>query len=80
MTTARIDTAHVGADDFVSTIPADGPADVADGLSYSAELVARVHAEAADAVRLPWWFWEAAFAVVVLAIAASAAWPMGVAP
>lgn len=78
MTATRIDTAHVAADDFVSTIPADD--DVTDGLSYSAELVARVHAEAADATRLPWWFWEAGLAVVILAIAASAAWPMGVNP
>lgn len=78
MTATRINTAHVGADDAVSTIPADD--DVTDGLAYSAELVARVHAEAADATRLPWWFWEAGIAVVAAAILLSAAWPMGVAP
>ncbi|MBK9363035.1 MAG: hypothetical protein IPM99_18975 [Rubrivivax sp.] len=73
----RIDTAHIGHADFVSTIPAGA---VADGLDYSAELVARVHAEADAATRMPWWFWEAAIAVFVGAIAASAVWPMGVAP
>lgn len=78
MNATRINTAHVGADDAVSTIPADD--EVTDGLAYSAQLVARVHAEAEEATRLPWWFWEAALAVFVLTIAASAAWPMGVAP
>ena len=77
MTPARIDTRHLGAADFATTIPASA---VHDGLDYSAELVARVHAEAADATRLPWWFWEAAVAVLVLTLALSAAWPMGVAP
>lgn len=80
MTATRINTAHVAADDFVSTIPEGGYDDVADGLAYSADLVARVHAEAADATRLPWWFWEAGFAVVAGAILLSAIWPMGVAP
>lgn len=75
MSPTRIDTAHIGHDDFVTTIPAD-PA--ADGLQYSAELVARVQAEADHAA--PWWFWEAAVAAFILAIAASAVWPMGVAP
>lgn len=73
----RIDTAHIGHTDFISTIPADP---TADGLQYSAELVARAEREAADAVRLPWWFWEAAIAVFIFSIVASAVWPMGVAP
>ncbi len=78
MNAARINTAHVGADDAVSTIPADD--EVTDGLAYSADLVARVHAEAEDATRLPEWFWEAAAVVFVLTIAASDVWPMGVNP
>lgn len=65
--------------------PDDVADDIADGLAYSAELAAhvelaaRVEQEAADATRLPWWFWEAAAVVLVLSIAASAVWPLGVA-
>lgn len=77
MSAARINIAHLGAE-AVSTIPAAD--DVTDGLAYSADLVARVHAEAADAVRLPWWFWEAGVAVVAGTILLSAVWPMGVNP
>lgn len=79
MTPTRINTAHLAADQFASTLPLDGDPAAA-GLAYSAELVARVEREAAAAVRMPWWFWEAAIAVFVGAIAASAVWPMGVAP
>lgn len=61
------------------TAPETLPPEVADGLHYSADLVDRVQREAEDATRLPWWFWEAAVLVFILAIAGSAAWPMGVA-
>lgn len=78
MTVTRINTDHLATEQFASTLPADDPA--ADGLAYSAELVDRVHREAEEAVRFPWWFWEVAIVAVVGAIAASAVWPMGVAP
>lgn len=46
---------------------------------YNAELVAKVEADAAEATALPWWFPEAAVAVVILTLALSAAFPWGVA-
>lgn len=51
------------------TVPAD--------MAYSAEVVARVEAEAAEAIALPWWFWEAAAVVFVATIAISAVFPLG---
>lgn len=56
------------------TDPATAP-----GLLYSHELCQRVEREAADACAMPWWFGYAAALVVVVAIAASAVWPWGVA-
>lgn len=55
------------------------PDEVRRDLDYSAELAERVNREAREATRLPWWFWEAAVVVFVGVIAASAAWPMGLA-
>ena len=48
-------------------------------MAYSAELVARVQAEADAATALPWWFWEAAAVVFVGTLAISAVWPLGIA-
>lgn len=77
MTATHINTDHLATEQFASTLPADDPA--AEGLAYSAELVDRVTAEAADATRYPRFFWVAAALVVLGAIAASAVWPWGVA-
>lgn len=46
-------------------------------MAYNAELVARVEAEAAEAIALPWWFWEAAAVVFVATVAISAVFPLG---
>lgn len=74
MSAARINTAELGSEQFASTLPID-PA--ADGLAYSAELVDRVTAEAADATRYPRLFWVAAVLVVLGSIVASRFWPLG---
>lgn len=51
----------------------------APGMLYSNELADRVEREAREATRLPWWFWEAGAIIFVVAVASSAAWPMGLA-
>ena len=47
--------------------------------AYNAELVRRVQEEAARATALPWWWPEAAAVILILTIALSIAFPMGVA-
>ena len=51
------------------------PDTTAADLAYSAELVARVNAEAHDATRMPGWFWFLAPLAFVGTVAASAVWP-----
>jgi len=53
--------------------------DAAEADAYNAELVRRVQEEAAAATALPWWWPEAAAVVLVITIALSIAFPMGVA-
>ena len=55
----------------------DTPDTTAADMAYSAELVARVEADAEQSLALPWWFWEAAAVVFVGTIALSAVWPLG---
>jgi hypothetical protein len=51
----------------------------AEAAAYNAELVRRVEEEADAATALPWWWPEAAAFVIILTIALSIAFPLGVA-
>ena len=55
---------------------AQEPTTAAD-MAYSAELVARVEADAEAATCMPGWFWFWAPIVFVGTVAASAVWPLG---
>ncbi|MEY2688776.1 MAG: hypothetical protein RL375_2974 [Pseudomonadota bacterium] len=50
------------------------------GMLDSHDLADRVQREADAACAMPWWFWEAAAAVLIITLALSAAFPLGVAP
>lgn len=56
------------------------PVTQAEANACNADLVARVNAEADDALAMPWWYWLLAATALVGACAMSVLFPWGFAP